>query len=296
MADIKKVGISKIRPLNEGEEVCCERCGVTETKMVQGYTRKVTCQDDDEIKVLHYIDQEVCVNCGDKTDLVIWNNTTDEEVDGDVYVYIDLLDTPSREQQLENALNAIVNHPDANKMFEWAYDGIAIKGTPGRDIDTNELHEENGGLIAVFYNTQGAHHAAHAINEHDGMVDGLADRGKASFFSGLAVALQSIALFDEPGMAESIVEGLGSEVDEFAEYMKDEGGVDAETLEWMQRNGVVKGGEDSDFVIVGNKISCKDGGTVGGMVDRTVVVSESSGDAVGSLSERMPSERGLSNW
>lgn len=137
MAEIKKVGVSKVRPLSEGEEVCCEGCGVTETKMVQGYTRKVTCQDDDEIKVLHYIDQEVCVNCGDKADLVIWNSTTDEEVDGEAYIYIDLNNQLSREQQLEAALKAIVNHPEVCKMFDWAKCGITTNstaGTPGRDM------------------------------------------------------------------------------------------------------------------------------------------------------------------
>lgn len=129
----------------------------------------------------------------------------------------------------------------AKKLMNHVFTKVVVK--PGRDIDTNELHEENGGLIAVFYNTQGAHHAAHAINEHDGMVDGLADRGKASFFSGLAVSLQSIALWDEPTLAGEIIGGLGSEVSEFAQYMKDEGGVDAETLEWMVKTGVIKGGD-----------------------------------------------------
>lgn len=90
MAEIKQVGINKVRDLKEGEVICCEHCGECETKMVQNYTRKVTDREDNEIVQLHYIDQEVCVNCEDKSDLVVWNELTDEEAEGDVYVYTDL--------------------------------------------------------------------------------------------------------------------------------------------------------------------------------------------------------------
>lgn len=129
----------------------------------------------------------------------------------------------------------------SKKRMNDVFTNVVVK--PGRDYGTNELHEENGGLIAVFYNTQGAHHAAHAINEHDGMLKKIDDRGKQSFFSGLAVSLQSIASWDEPLLAGEIINGLGGEVNDFANYMKSEGGVDGETLEWLVSSGVVKVGE-----------------------------------------------------
>lgn len=136
MAEIKKVGVINVRPLNADEAVSCEHCGETETKMVQSYTRKVTCRDDEDLKVLHYIDSEACVNCGDNANLVIWNNATDKEVDSEIYVYTDLTNQPSREK-FEAALKAIVDHPEAKKMFDWAFCGIAANstaGTPGREM------------------------------------------------------------------------------------------------------------------------------------------------------------------
>lgn len=60
--EIKKVGISKVRPLKDGEFVSCNKCGECETKVNQNYTRMM--QDPDgELMVLHYIDQDVCAKC-----------------------------------------------------------------------------------------------------------------------------------------------------------------------------------------------------------------------------------------
>ena len=42
--------------------------------------------------------------------------------------------------------------------------------TPGRDCDTAEMHFFNGGLSATFHCVQQAHHAVHAINNHDQLV------------------------------------------------------------------------------------------------------------------------------
>lgn len=89
------------------------------------------------------------------------------------------------------------------------------------DLEANELNESlNAGRI---------------INKK------LDEQSKQSFFSGLAVALQSVFLFDEPTIAQEIINGLGGDVDEFSKYMKGEGGIDGETLDWLIANGIVKG-------------------------------------------------------
>lgn len=67
----------------------------------------------------------------------------------------------------------------------------------------------------------------------------LETRGKESFFSGMAVSLQSVANYNDTTIASEIVGGLGGEVDDLVAYMIDEGGVDADTVEWMSDNGVV---------------------------------------------------------
>ncbi len=41
----------------------------------------------------------------------------------------------------------------------------------GRDVDTAELQFINGGVSATFFCAQQAIHAAHAINNHDRMVE-----------------------------------------------------------------------------------------------------------------------------
>ena len=70
--EIKKVGISKVRPLKDGEFVSCHKCGECKTKINQGYTRMM--QDPDgEIMVLHYIDQEVCAEC-ECEELTVWDD------------------------------------------------------------------------------------------------------------------------------------------------------------------------------------------------------------------------------
>lgn len=45
----------------------------------------------------------------------------------------------------------------------------------GRDVDTAELQFINGGVSATFFCTQQAIHAAHAINNHDRMVEEIAE-------------------------------------------------------------------------------------------------------------------------
>ena len=45
----------------------------------------------------------------------------------------------------------------------------------GRDIDTAELQFINGGVSATFFCAQQAIHAAHAINNHDRMVEEIAE-------------------------------------------------------------------------------------------------------------------------
>lgn len=56
-----------------------------------------------------------------------------------------------------------------------------------------------------------------------------------SFFAGLAVALQSLALWNQKTIADEIVSGLGSEKDKFFAYLESEGGIDAQTLEFLKK-------------------------------------------------------------
>ncbi|MCG9699665.1 hypothetical protein L1D19_05900 [Vibrio natriegens] len=72
---------------------------------------------------------------------------------------------------------------------------------------------------------------AHVVQE-------LKESNKQSFYSGLAVALQSISLFDNPTIAEEIINGLGSEKESFYSYLASEGGIDAETLTYLKKNGM----------------------------------------------------------
>lgn len=69
-------------------------------------------------------------------------------------------------------------------------------------------------------------------------IDELNHKNKESFFSGLAVALQSVSLFDNPNIAEEIIKGLGSEQESFYAYLEKEGGVDAETLDYLLGNEI----------------------------------------------------------
>lgn len=85
--EIKKVGISKLRKLKEGEFVSCHQCGECETKVNQGYTRMMQDQDG-ELMTLHYIDQEVCAEC-ECEELSIWDND-ETYCDDDCFEYKDL--------------------------------------------------------------------------------------------------------------------------------------------------------------------------------------------------------------
>ncbi|TOG14246.1 hypothetical protein CGJ08_01515 [Vibrio parahaemolyticus] len=76
------------------------------------------------------------------------------------------------------------------------------------------------------------------IEEQQAKIKELKESDKHSFFSGLAVALQSVSMFDHATMAEEIINGLGSEKEAFYSYLKSEGGVDFETLAYLKSNGL----------------------------------------------------------
>lgn len=59
------------------------------------------------------------------------------------------------------------------KRMIHVFNEMVVK--PGRDIDTAELHFIDGGVSATFFCAQQAHHAAHAINNHDRMADEIAE-------------------------------------------------------------------------------------------------------------------------
>jgi hypothetical protein len=86
--EIKKVGISKVRPLKDGEYISCDKCGECKTKINQGYTRMMT-DPEGELMVLHYIDQDVCAKCGCE-DLTVCDEQ-DTYFDSNPFVYEDLL-------------------------------------------------------------------------------------------------------------------------------------------------------------------------------------------------------------
>jgi hypothetical protein len=57
----------------------------------------------------------------------------------------------------------------SNKKMIHVFNEMVVKA--GRDVDTAELHFINGGVSATFFCAQQAHHAAHAINSHDRLVE-----------------------------------------------------------------------------------------------------------------------------
>ncbi|AUR97633.1 coil containing protein [Vibrio phage 1.243.O._10N.261.54.B5] len=61
----------------------------------------------------------------------------------------------------------------SNKRMNHVFNEMVVKA--GRDIDTAELQFINGGVSATFFCTQQAIHAAHAINNHDRMVEEIAE-------------------------------------------------------------------------------------------------------------------------
>ena len=86
--EIKKVGISKLRPLKDDEFVSCDKCGECETKVIQGYTRMM--QDaDGELMTLHYIDQDVCAKC-ECEDLTVCDED-ETYFDGSPFIYEELV-------------------------------------------------------------------------------------------------------------------------------------------------------------------------------------------------------------
>ena len=59
------------------------------------------------------------------------------------------------------------------KRMSHVFNEMVVKH--GRDIDTAELQFIGGGVSATFFCAQQAHHAAHAINNHDRMADEIAE-------------------------------------------------------------------------------------------------------------------------
>lgn len=59
------------------------------------------------------------------------------------------------------------------KRMSHVFNEMIVKS--GRDIDAAELHFIGGGVSATFFCAQQAHHAAHAINNHDRMADEIAE-------------------------------------------------------------------------------------------------------------------------
>ncbi|MDG3034203.1 hypothetical protein P7245_22510 [Vibrio parahaemolyticus] len=101
--------------------------------------------------------------------------------------------------------------------------------------DVLEIICDNGGSIDV--DVRKLFESAHvAIEEQEQQLKLALERNDKGFFAGLAVALQSISLFDNPTIAEEIINGLGSEKEPFYSYLESEGGVDAQTLEYLKDN------------------------------------------------------------
>ncbi|WMN77618.1 hypothetical protein NI385_16365 [Vibrio parahaemolyticus] len=72
------------------------------------------------------------------------------------------------------------------------------------------------------------------IKKQQAEIKDLKENDKRSFFSGLAVALQSLSLWNQKTIADEIIDGLGSEKEPFYSYLESEGGIDAQTLEFLK--------------------------------------------------------------
>ena len=76
----------------------------------------------------------------------------------------------------------------SNKRMNHVFNEMVVKS--GRDIDTAELHFINGGISATFFCTQQAIHTAHAINNHDRMVEEIEElRGALKLLIGKGIDL-----------------------------------------------------------------------------------------------------------
>ncbi|MBE4265288.1 hypothetical protein HJ071_10070 [Vibrio parahaemolyticus] len=96
--------------------------------------------------------------------------------------------------------------------------------------DVLEIICDNGGSIDV--DVRKLFESAHvAIEEKEQQLE----QNENSFFAGLAVALQSLSLWNQKTIADEIVSGLGSEKEKFYSYLENEGGIDAETLEFLKK-------------------------------------------------------------
>ncbi|HCG6030319.1 hypothetical protein [Vibrio parahaemolyticus] len=103
--------------------------------------------------------------------------------------------------------------------------------------DVLEIICDNGGSIDI--DVRKLFESAHVVMEEQEQQLKLAlETNDKSFFAGLAVALQSLALWNQKTIADEIVSGLGSEKDKFFAYLESEGGVDFETLAYLKSNGL----------------------------------------------------------
>lgn len=57
----------------------------------------------------------------------------------------------------------------SDKKMSDVFNEMIVK--TGRNIDTADLHFISGGASATFFCVQQAHHAAHAINNHDRLAE-----------------------------------------------------------------------------------------------------------------------------
>ncbi|EOD9553495.1 hypothetical protein ACJ7RV_002619 [Vibrio parahaemolyticus] len=96
--------------------------------------------------------------------------------------------------------------------------------------DVLEIICDNGGSIDV--DVRKLFESAHvAIEEKERALE----KSDSNFFAGLAVALQSLSLWNQKTIADEIVNGLGSEKEKLFSYLENEGGIDAQTLEFLSR-------------------------------------------------------------
>lgn len=103
-----------------------------------------------------------------------------------------------------------------NKRMGHVFNEMVVK--PGRDIDSAELHFIGGGVSATFFCAQQAHHAAHAINNHDRMTDEIATlkQDRDSAISKMSKSWRHNAS-DYPNLLSEFVDMANRQFDEIAE-------------------------------------------------------------------------------
>ncbi|HCE4911633.1 TPA: hypothetical protein NKV14_003174 [Vibrio parahaemolyticus] len=147
---------------------------------------------------------------------------------------VELFD-PESHKVSDKSESSLKNHYGDNVAW-FCYEASLVDGDFQHDDLIPEVLEiicDNGGSIDI--DVRKLFESAHVVIEkQEDKIKELKENDKRSFFSGLAVALQSLSLWNQKTIADEIVDGLGSEKEPFYSYLESEGGIDAQTLEFLK--------------------------------------------------------------